>query len=302
MKFRSVSRVLPTVEVLEGEGFLARRPFPVGDIHQLDPFIQLDEFGPASPGPGEAKGAPDHPHRGIETVTYILEGEIVHRDDSGYSATTGPGCVQWLTAGDGVIHSEFPSEPILTQGGRVHGFQLWINLPSRFKRVEPRIQEFCGNDLPVVHDEESGLHIRVIAGSCLGVTGPVITWTPLLFTHLTLEGNCELDLPVTSDWQCVFYAFRGTGKAGTWKVSRGELVQWNHNGELIRLKAGEEGLEGLLFAGEMLSEPFLRHGPFVMNHPGEIYEAIRDYRNGCFGKGRPVANGQPMVPNPANYR
>src|SRR5712692_4352342 len=141
MKIRSVQAVIPAIETFEGAGFPVHRPFPTRSLDHFDPFLLLDQMGPADLGPGEAKGAPDHPHRGFETVTYMLEGRMEHRDSRGNAGQIGPGDVQWMTAGDGVVHSEMPAPELLSRGGRMHGFQLWVNLPRRDKRMAPRYQE-----------------------------------------------------------------------------------------------------------------------------------------------------------------
>src|SRR5512138_703387 len=196
---RPVRMTVRATETLEGDGFHVRRPFPTRVLEDLDPFLLLDEMGPTDAGPGEARGAPDHPHRGFETVTYLLAGELVHRDSHGGSGRIGPGDVQWMTAGDGVVHSELPGERILREGGRMHGFQLWVNLPARDKRVR------TPDGLAVV---------RVIAGEALGASAPTRTHTPVLYLHVSLAPGGRLAQPVASGWNAFAYVFSGRARVG----------------------------------------------------------------------------------------
>src|SRR4051794_5500785 len=175
---RSVQRIAPSIETLEGAGFTVRRPFPVPGLSQVDPFLLLDHLGPVEYAPGTAQGAPDHPHRGFQTVSYILEGETEHADSVGNRGVIGAGDVQWMTAGSGVVHSEMPSRRVQTEGGRVHGFQIWVNLPRADKLTAPRYQEVPSSRIPVVTTDD-GVVVRVIAGSALGVVGAVETHTPI---------------------------------------------------------------------------------------------------------------------------
>src|SRR5918911_30894 len=167
-QMRTIAGIVDGVETLEGEGFLVRRPFPKQTLSEFDPFLLLDEMGPMELAPGKAKGAPDHPHRGFETVTYLLSGEMEHKDSQGHAGKLRAGDVQWMTAGAGVIHSEMPSAEFQRQGGRLHGFQLWVNLPQKNKLMKPRYQEIPSESIPVAHTEDNLVRVRVLAGESLG--------------------------------------------------------------------------------------------------------------------------------------
>lgn len=269
--------VLATIEAhrqTEGAGFEVRRPFPTPRLSQLDPFLLLDEMGPVDVEPGEAKGAPDHPHRGFETVTYVIEGATEHEDSAGNAGRIGPGAVQWMTAGSGVIHSEMPARELLTDGGRMHGFQLWVNLPQRDKLTAPHYQEFRADQIPAVAG--TGSVVRVIAGTYAGVTGPVLTHSPVSYFHVTLAADARVTIPISAEHTALVYTFAGTGD-GTLRVfaSDGDDVRIENPGDVVG--------EYLVLAGAPLREPIARYGPFVMNTAAEIEEAIDDYRSGRFG-------------------
>src|SRR5664279_2222211 len=182
---RTVEAVIPAIRQVEGGGFEVRRPFPTAALPQVDPFLLLDHMGPVELGPGEAKGAPDHPHRGFETVTYMIDGTMEHEDSAGHAGRIGPGDVQWMTAGSGVIHSEMPVQEIRRDGGRVHGFQVWVNLPAKDKMIEPRYQEYPAEKIPQVHLDD-GVTVRVIAGTVGAVKGAVETRTSVTYLHVSL--------------------------------------------------------------------------------------------------------------------
>ena len=201
---------MPAVRTLEGAGFEVRRPFPRPGLDLLDPFLLLDEMGPVDLGPGEALGAPDHPHRGFETVTYVLAGAIEHADSVGNRGSIGPGDVQWMTAGAGVVHAEEPARAIRQLGGRLHGFQLWVNLPRAQKLVPPRYQDIPSIDIPEVRDD--GVLARVIAGTFGGVTGPVESHSPVTYLHLTVEGGASVEVPAPPDHTALAYVFGGSGR------------------------------------------------------------------------------------------
>ncbi len=283
---RSVRMTARATETLEGGGFRVRRPFPTRALEDLDPFMLLDEMGPTDAGPGEAKGAPDHPHRGFETVTYLLAGELVHRDSHGGSGRIGPGDVQWMTAGDGVVHSEMPGERILAEGGRMHGFQLWVNLPARDKRARPRYQDLRAAAIPVARTPDGRATVRVIAGSSLGATAPTRTHTPILYLHASLAPGGRLEQPVPDGWNAFAYVFSGRARVGReGRLARsGELVVLAREGGPVALAAEAEGAEVLLAAGEPIGEPVVRYGPFVMNTEQAIVEAIADDRAGRMGE------------------
>jgi len=279
---RQVARIVAARRTVEGGGFVVRRPFPTETMGEFDPFLLLDEMGPVDYAPSEAVGAPDHPHRGFETVTYLLAGEFEHADSAGHRGALKAGDVQWMTAGDGVVHSEMPSERIRRDGGRVHGFQLWVNLPARDKRMRPRYQEIASDSLPVARSDDGRATIKVIAGDALGVAARIDTRTPLLYLDVTLQAGARLDLPVPPDFALAVYAFEGQAHVGepARDVTSGDFAMLA-DGDGVRL-ASERGARMLVLGGRPLREPVARYGPFVMNTEREIHEAIADYRSGRF--------------------
>src|SRR5229473_6435348 len=180
---RTVAGIVNSIETLEGEGFVVHRPFPSASLADFDPFLLLDEMGPVDLAPGEAKGAPDHPHRGFETVTYLLSGEMEHKDSRGHAGRLRPGDVQWMTAGAGVVHAEMPSAEFTRTGGRMHGFQLWVNLPQRDKMIKPRYQEIPGSQIPKATSADSLVSVSVIAGEAMGEKAVIETHTPIIYLH-----------------------------------------------------------------------------------------------------------------------
>ncbi|HEX2571326.1 MAG TPA: pirin family protein [Polyangia bacterium] len=285
---RTVTRVITATRTLEGAGFEVRRPFPTHALADFDPFLLLDEMGPVTLGPGEAQGAPDHPHRGFETVTYVLSGRLEHRDSRGHHGQLGPGDVQWMTAGRGIVHSEMPEADFRRTGGRMHGFQLWVNLPRRDKMMEPRYQEIPADRIPVAKSADGLVTARVIAGEALGVRAVIDTRTPIFHLHFTLQPGGRVLQPVPRDHQVFAYVFGGEGRlgAGAHRVVDGQMALFGADGEGIQLAAPAEAtgpVDLLLIGGVPLREPVARYGPFVMNHQHEILQAFADYRNGRLG-------------------
>ena len=284
---RPVSRVLQTQTQQEGGGFVVRRPFPVPGLVQIDPFLLLDEMGPVEYRPGEAVGAPDHPHRGFETVTYLLEGDWEHEDSAGNRGHIGPGDVQWMTAGAGVVHSELPSERIREKGGRVHGFQIWVNLPRRDKMMAPRYQEIPSSRLPERMSGDGLARVRLLAGEALGGKAVIETRTPVLLHDWTLSPGAQLEVPVPADFQVFGYVFGGAVRAGPEgrEIRDGQAALFGA-GDAIRLGVPAEAKDParlLLLGGVPIGEPVARYGPFVMNSPEEIHQAIVDFQAGRLG-------------------
>ena len=289
---RSVSSVIDSTETTEGGGFVVHRPFPTNALLDFDPFLLLDEMGPKDWKPGEAKGAPDHPHRGFETVTYMLDGKFEHKDSRGNSGKLGPGDVQWMTAGAGVVHSEMPEKEFLRTGGKLHAFQLWVNLPQRDKMIKPRYQDFLSAKIPVAQAEDGTIRVKVIAGEALGAHAVIETRTPILYLHFALKLGAEVIQPVPSAYNTFAYIISGEGLFGTSKqpAKRGQMVIFAKDGKEIAISTPEKSkspLDVLLIGGLPLDEPIARYGPFVMNTKAEIYRAIDDYQNGRMG----VING-----------
>ncbi|MET0795663.1 MAG: pirin family protein, partial [Polyangiaceae bacterium] len=209
-KVREVSRVVTAHRQEEGAGFIVRRPMPSMSLSVADPFLLIDEMGPIEYGPGEAVGAPDHPHRGFETVTYVLSGEFEHEDSAGHRGVLRPGDVQWMTAGAGIIHSEMPSRAVRDAGGRVHGFQIWVNLPARLKMTQPRYQEVTAAKIPTAESSDGLAQVRVIAGEALGARAIIDTLTPIVYQDWSLKAGADVTLPLAVEQQALVYVFEGT--------------------------------------------------------------------------------------------
>jgi hypothetical protein len=282
---RSVQRIVDAIQTVEGEGFIVRRPFPTQRLAQFDPFLLLDEMGPIDLRPGEAKGAPDHPHRGFETVTYVLEGAFEHEDSAGHAGKLAAGDVQWMTAGAGVVHSEMPSRELQTRGGRVHGVQLWVNLPRSDKMMAPRYQELQSASLPIAETDGGKVRVKVIAGEALGVRSTIDTRIPITYLHFTLAPGAAVTQPVPAEHNAMAYVLRGQGTIGGSTARAGQLVMLAQDGADVRLEndAGAP-LDVLLLSGKPLGEPVFRYGPFVMTSEAEIRQAIRDYQTGRMGE------------------
>jgi redox-sensitive bicupin YhaK (pirin superfamily) len=279
---RPVLRVVNAPSFLEGEGFEVHRPFPTGALQMVDPFLLLDEMGPVEHAPGEAIGTGDHPHRGFETVTYVIDGEMEHRDSAGNHGSIRSGDVQWMTAGSGVVHSEKPSDEFLARGGRMHGFQLWVNLPRADKMTAPRYQDLRAEDIPTV--ERDGVRATVIAGDTFGEHGPAQTHVPITYVHVRVQPGASARIEVPPTANAFVYAFDGAGSVGRDKrVLRQREAAILAEGDVIEVHA-DAGVvfEALVLAGEPLREPVARYGPFVMNTKQEIVDAFDDYQSGRF--------------------
>ena len=271
---RSVKAIVPTRTVLEGGGFKVRRPAAMGSL--MSPFLLLDEMGPADYAPGEAVGAPWHPHRGFETVTYMLAGEMEHEDSVGSKGVITPGDVQWMTAGKGIIHSELPTKKMMDEGGLMHGFQIWVNLPAKDKMMNPRYQDITSDDSPTI--EKDGVWARVIAGECLGIESSIDTVIPITYVHVKMESGSSLDKNLDEELNGMIYVFKGEVSIEGKSVKDGSLALLSAGSE-VKIEA-EEQSEFLILAGPELNEPIARYGPFVMNTREEILQAIDDYQRG----------------------
>lgn len=265
---------------------MVRRPIG-GEISECDPFLLLDHFGPVTYKPGEAVGAPDHPHRGFETVSYIVEGSgLQHKDSAGNSGTLGEGWVQWMTAGSGVVHSEMPSDEQLKNGGRSEGFQLWVNLPAKDKMIPPRYQDTPPERIPVATAQDGKVWVKVIAGEALGEKAVIDTRTPIMFLDVRLQSGTVFTQRVPRTHEGFVYVWRGHGYLGLDRreAKMGQVGVLDSSGEELRLEAGGDSeARFLLIAGEPLREPVARRGPFVMNTWKEIEQAFQDYWAGKLG-------------------
>lgn len=273
-KARSVKSIVPTHTVMEGGGFQVRRPVAMGSL--MSPFLLLDEMGPVNYAPGKAVGAPWHPHRGFETVTYLLEGEMEHEDSAGSKGTLTPGDVQWMTAGKGIIHSEMPTAKMMLEGGMMHGFQIWVNLPAKDKMMNPRYQDISAAESPIA--EKKGVWARVVAGECLGVESSLDTVIPITYVHVKMETESVLEKNLDLDLNGMIYVFNGEIEIEGKAVSDGSLALLS-NGTTVKITA-KENSQYLILAGPEIGEPIARYGPFVMNTREEIMQAIDDYQNG----------------------
>ncbi len=285
---RTVAGIVNSIETLEGGGFLVRRPFPKASFSDFDPFLLLDEMGPMDVAPGEAKGAPDHPHRGFETVTYMLSGEMEHKDSQGHEGRLTPGDVQWMTAGAGVVHAEMPSREFQRVGGRMHGFQLWVNLPKSDKMMKPRYQEIPSSRIPKATSADGLVTVGVIAGEAMGERAVIETRTPIIYLHYRIKPGGVTKQQVPGPYNAFAYIVEGEGLFGAEgeRAVDGQMVLFAQDGNELRIEnpaAEKTNLEVLVIAGVPLNEPVARYGPFVMNTEDEIRQAIKDYQLGRMG-------------------
>jgi redox-sensitive bicupin YhaK (pirin superfamily) len=289
-RFRRVRGVSAAPSGLEGEGFPVRRAFAGVDLADLDPFVHMDQMGEVEYAPGEPKGTPWHPHRGFETVTYIIDGTFEHQDSNGGGGTITNGDTQWMTAGAGILHIERPPEHLVVSGGLFHGIQLWVNLPKAEKWAPPRYQDLRATEVSLLSSPDAGALVRVIAGEVAGHAGPGQTYTPMTMLHASLAPGAALELPWREDFNALAYVLAGAGSAGVERVavSTGQLVSFGP-GDAIRLEAskGQESrspeLEMLLLGGRPIKEPVAWYGPFVMNTKAELLQAFEDYQAGKLG-------------------
>lgn len=278
MTNRTLDHIITAERTVEGGGFVVRRPFPTARVSHIDPFLLLDEMGPVDYAPGKAIGAPEHPHRGFETVTYLMHGAMEHRDTTGAVATIRPGGVQWMTAGSGVVHSELPTTDFLHSGGRMHGFQLWVNLPAASKMIPPRYQGFESEELRRVSLTNGG-EVRVVAGTVMGVTGAVQTTSPMTYAHVLLRAGEEVTWEPADGHTALVHVFDGELSANSHAAESGQMMVFSRKAGSITI-ATSTSAQALLLGGEPLGEPVVRYGPFVMNTREEIVQAFQDYEAG----------------------
>jgi quercetin 2,3-dioxygenase len=283
---RAVTKVVDAQRAVEGDGFVVRRPFPgVLSLADADPFLLLDHMGAVDHAPGEAKGTPWHPHRGFETVTYLLDGQLEHQDSTGGGGLIADGGTQWMTAGDGILHVERPSELMVTKGGRFHGVQLWVNLPRSAKRTAPRYQDIPGGEVELLSSDDGRAIVRLIAGDLDGHRGPGSTFTPITYAHATVAAGARLALPWTPGFTAFAYVLAGDGTVGAERrpIREAQLAVFGPLGDGVELTATTE-LDVMLLGGQPIREPIFHYGPFVMNTRAEIIEAIEDFQAGRLGQ------------------
>ena len=288
---RPVERVVAARHTLEGAGFSVWRPFPGGiDPHLADPFFLLDQLGPVEYAPNEAVGAPWHPHRGFETVTYVIDGVVSHHDSNGGGGVIGEGDTQWMTAGSGILHDEVPTEAFVRSGGRTHGVQLWVNLPAALKFSPPRYQAITGDRLTLLSSPDGGTLLRLIAGALDGHDGPGVTHTPITYAHATVSAGAQVEVPWNPGYTAMAYVLSGRGFAGPERrpLNEHELAVFGA-GDVLTLEAAttqredSPSFEVLLLGGVPLREPIAHYGPFLMNTRAEILQALEDYQAGRMG-------------------
>ncbi len=289
-KSRGVKSVTTAPAGFEGEGFPVRRAFAGVDLADLDPFIMMDQMGEVEYAPGEPKGTPWHPHRGFETVTYIIDGIFDHKDNHGGGGTITDGDTQWMTAGAGILHIETPPEHLVMSGGLFHGFQLWVNLPAAKKWSAPAYQDIRSQNVSLLTTTDGGALIRVIAGELGGHQGPGSTQTPITLVHATLAPGAELRLPWRSDYNSLVYTMAGKGSVGEARqpVLSGQLAILVE-GETLVIKADEvqesrhPQMDIVILGGEAIKESVAWMGPFVMNTKAEVLQAFDDFQKGVLG-------------------
>jgi quercetin 2,3-dioxygenase len=287
---RPVRSVTTAPKGYEGEGFPVRRAFQGADLADLDPFIHMDQMGEVEYAPGEAKGTPWHPHRGFETVTYMMDGTFEHADSNGGGGVITNGDTQWMTAGAGILHIEKPPEALVVSGGLFHGIQLWVNLPRAQKLAPPRYQDIRAREVALLSSPDGGALVRVIAGEVAGHPGPGSTYTPMTYAHVTVSPTGRLVLPWRPDYNALVYVLNGHGFVGAERrpIQMGQLAILGP-GDALTVEAAQvqesrsPNLDVLVLGGRPIGEPVAWYGPFVMNTREELVQAFEDYQAGRLG-------------------
>jgi redox-sensitive bicupin YhaK (pirin superfamily) len=290
LRARPVVSVTTAPKGFEGEGFPVRRAFAGVDLQMLDPFIHMDQMGEVEYAPGEPKGTAWHPHRGFETVTYMIDGEMAHSDSNGGGGLISNGDTQWMTAGGGILHIEAPPEHLVASGGLFHGFQLWVNLPSTLKYAAPRYQDIRGSQVALLSSTDGGALLRVIAGEVSGHPGPGSTYTPITLVHATLSPGASLSMPWRGDFNALAYVLGGKGTIGAKgrPITEGQLAVFGEGDTLTFTADAHQdsrhaGVDVLFLGGQPIREPVVAYGPFVMNTRAELVKAFEDYQAGRLG-------------------
>ncbi|MEE1828155.1 pirin family protein [Streptomyces sp. BE20] len=287
---RPVLSVVTAPEGYEGEGFPVRRAFAKVNTKYLDPFIMMDQMGEVEYAAGEPKGTPWHPHRGFETVTYLIDGEFIHKDSHGGGGHLGGGDTQWMTAGSGILHIETPPESLVLSGGLFHGIQLWVNLPASDKMTAPRYQDIHGGHVKLLSTPDGGAILRLIAGELDGHRGPGSTHTPITLLHATVTPGAQVTIPWRQDFNALAYVLNGDGKIGAEgrPIRTGQAAVFG-DGETLTISADavqdsrHPNLDVIILGGQPIREPVAWYGPFVMNSHRELEQAMRDFQSGSFG-------------------
>jgi quercetin 2,3-dioxygenase len=303
---RRVRSITTAPRGFEGEGFPVRRAFQGVDLRDLDPFIHLDQMGEVEYAPGEPKGTPWHPHRGFETVTYMLDGRLKHMDSHGGGGMITDGDTQWMTAGSGLLHIETPPEEVVMAGGLFHGFQLWVNLPAAQKWNEPRYQDLRAGDVTLLTSHDGGVLLRLIAGDLAGHEGPGSTYTPISLLHATIEPDAELRLPWNPRFNALAYVLAGRGTVGSERrpIEMGQLAAFGP-GDHVTLAADRSQetrapkMDVLFLGGQPIRETVAWYGPFVMNTREELQQAFDDFQAGKLGRIPALHEGGNVTPDGA---
>jgi len=289
-RMRPVRSLTTAPHGLEGEGFPVRRAFAGVDLGDLDPFVHLDQMGEVEYAPGEPKGTPWHPHRGFETVTYMIDGTFEHSDSNGGGGVITNGDTQWMTAGAGILHIEKPPESLVVSGGLFHGFQLWVNLPRAQKWAPPRYQDLRAREVAVASSPDGGALVRIIAGEVAGHKGPGSTYTRMTLVHATLSPGARLSLAWRADYNALVYAMAGRGTVGAEgrPIGTGQLAVFGRGNALTLAalqiqESRSPNLDVLILGGRPIGEPVAWMGPFVMNTRQEVIQAFADYQAGRLG-------------------
>src|SRR5436190_9059788 len=287
---RPVKQLIEAPKGYEGEGFPVRRAFAGVDLRDLDPFVHMDQMGEVDYAPGEPKGTPWHPHRGFETVTYIIDGVFDHHDSHGGGGTITNGDTQWMTAGSGILHIEAPPEWLVEKGGLFHGIQLWVNLPRDAKMHDPRYQDIRSGQVALLSTADAGALVRVIAGSVDGHDGPGSTFTPMSLVHATIEPGARLDLPWAVEYNALVYVLGGKGAVGVdgHPIQMGQAAVLGAGDYLTITADGSQEsrspkMDVIVVGGRPIKEPIAWAGPFVMNTKSEVMDAYTDFQKGRFG-------------------
>jgi redox-sensitive bicupin YhaK (pirin superfamily) len=288
---------------LEGEGFPVRRAFAGVDLGRLDPFVHMDQMGEVDYAPGEPKGTPWHPHRGFETVTYMIDGTFRHQDSIGGGGLITNGDTQWMTAGGGILHMEAPPEELVASGGLFHGIQLWVNLPRADKMIPPRYQDIGAGRVTLVSSPDGGALLRIIAGDVGGHAGPGSTHTPMAMVHATVSPGATVEIPWDTDFNALVYVLGGDGTVGEpgQPVTTGQLATFGAGDSLIvsssaRPSEATPALDVLVLGGRPIGEPVYAYGPFVMSTRAEVAQAFEDFQAGRLGSVPAV----PVEPRPGH--
>jgi redox-sensitive bicupin YhaK (pirin superfamily) len=306
---RPVAKITTAPSGIEGEGFPVRRAFGGISLQDLDPFVHMDQMGEVEYLPGEPKGTPWHPHRGFETVTYMIDGVFRHQDSNGGGGLITNGDTQWMTAGGGILHIEEPPEDLVMSGGLFHGIQLWVNLPARLKMTNPRYQDIRAGQVALLSSRDGGALLRVIAGELDGHAGPGVTHTPITLVHATLSPGAQVRIPWRADFNALAYVLAGAGTVGPdhRPIHTGQLAVFGF-GESITVAADAKmdgpspTLDVLLLGGEPIREPVVTYGPFVMNTKAELVQAFEDYQKGLLGSipAQPASESVPETDHPGH--